>query len=71
MEPMMQLKNQIQRMSPADYSAMKENLIRQARIAQAAAIRAAFTRLIAAVVAMAARQNHQTCLSAPQPKHGD
>jgi hypothetical protein len=63
MEPMMQLKNQIQLMSPADYSAMKEKLIREARIAQAAAVRAAFTRLIAAVVALAARLSHpgHTC----------
>ena len=52
----MQVKNRIEagaaeirRMSPADYSAMKEKLIREARIAQAAAIRAAFAALIAAV----------------------
>jgi ABC-type tungstate transport system substrate-binding protein len=58
MEPMMQVKDrieatvrEIQPMSPADYSAMKEKLIREARIAQAAAIRAAFARLIAAIVA--------------------
>ena len=48
----MQVKNRIEagaaeirRMSPADYSAMKEKLIREARVAQAAAIRAAFARL--------------------------
>ena len=35
---------EIRRMSPADYSAMKEKLIREARVAQAAAIRAAFAR---------------------------
>jgi ABC-type tungstate transport system substrate-binding protein len=83
MEPMMQVKNrieagagEIQLKSPADYSAMKENLIREARIAQAAAIRAAFARLIAAVAALAvtalaARQNHPTCPPSPQPEHGD
>ena len=41
------------RMSPADYSAMKDKLVREARIAQAAAIRAAFARLIATAVAFA------------------
>jgi len=41
------------RMSPADYSALKDKLVREARIAQAAAIRAAFARLIAAVFAFA------------------
>ena len=45
---------EIRRMSPADYSAMKDKLVREARIAQAAAIRAAFARLIAAIVAFAA-----------------
>ena len=46
MEPMMQIVDQIgagvpeiRRMSPADYSAMKEKVIREARRAQAAAIR--------------------------------
>ena len=43
---------EIRRMSPADYSAMKEKLIREARVAQAAAIRAAFAALIAAVVSL-------------------
>jgi hypothetical protein len=57
--------------SPADYSAMKERIIREARIAQAAAVRAAFTRLIAAVVALAARLNHPACLPSPEPEHGD
>jgi ABC-type tungstate transport system substrate-binding protein len=78
MEPMMQVKNrieagagEIQLKSPADYSAMKEKLIREARIAQAAAIRTAFARLIAAVAAFAARQNHPTCLPSPEPEHGD
>ena len=74
----MQVKNrieagasEIQRMSSADYSAMKEKLIREARIAQAAAVRAAFAALIAAVVALAARLNHPTCLPSPKPEHGD
>jgi hypothetical protein len=62
MELMMQIESRIEgepeirRMSPADYSAMKEKLIREARIAQAAAIRAAFVRLTTAVVALAARR---------------
>lgn len=62
MEPMMQTVDQIgagaskiQRMSPADYSAMKEKVIREARRAQAAAIRAAFAWAIAAVAAFATR----------------
>jgi hypothetical protein len=45
MEPMMQVENrieagaaEIQLMSPADYSAMKEKLIREARVAQAACL---------------------------------
>ena len=74
----MQVKNRIEAgapeirpMSPADYSAMKEKLIREARVAQAAAIRAAFTRSIAAIVAFAARLNHPPSLPSPQPKHGD
>jgi ABC-type tungstate transport system substrate-binding protein len=82
MEPMMQVKNrieaagEIQRMSPADYSAIKEKLIREARIAQAAAVRAAFARLIATVAALAisafaARLNQPTCLPSPEPEHGD
>jgi hypothetical protein len=78
MEPMMQVKNrievaasEIQMKSPADYSAMKEKLIREARVAQAAAIRAAFTGLIAVVVALAARLNYPTCLPSPKPEHGD
>ena len=62
---------EIRPMSPADYSAMKEKLIREARVAQAAAIRAAFARLIAAVTAFAARLTHPTCLPSPEPKHGD
>jgi len=71
MEPMMQLKSQIRRMSAADYSAMKEELIREARIAQAAAIRAVFAGLIAAVIALVAHLNHPTCLPSPEPEHGD
>jgi ABC-type tungstate transport system substrate-binding protein len=43
----------IRQMSPADHSALKDRLVREARIAQAAAIRAAFARLIAEVVALA------------------
>jgi hypothetical protein len=78
MEPMMQVENrieagaaEIQLMSPADYSAMKEKLIREARVAQAAAIRAAFAQSIAAVVVFAARLNHPPCLPSPEPEHGD
>jgi ABC-type tungstate transport system substrate-binding protein len=78
MERMMQVENRIEAgvpeirpMSPADYSAMKEKLIREARVAQAAAIRAAFARLIATIVAFAARLNHPPCLPSPQPEHGD
>ena len=74
----MQVKNRIEAgaaeirlMSPADYSAMKEKLIREARIAQAAAIRAAFAALVAAVAAFAARLTHPTCLPSPEPEHGD
>lgn len=56
MEPAMQIEVPATgiRMSPADYSAMKDELVREARIAQAAAIRATFACLIAAVVAFAA-----------------
>ena len=74
----MQVKNpieagdgEIQMMLPADYSVMKEKLIREARAAQAAAVRAAFAALIAAVAAFAARLNHPTCLPSPEPEHGD
>ena len=62
---------EIRPMSPADYSAMKEKLIREARVAQAAAIRAAFACLIAAIVAFAARLTHPPCLPSPEPEHGD
>jgi hypothetical protein len=78
MEPMMQVKNriearapEIQPMSPADYSAMKEKLIREARVAQAAAIRAAFAGLIAAIIAFGAWLNHPTCPPSPESEHGD
>lgn len=57
--------------SPADYSAMKEKLIREARVAQATAIRAAFARLIAAFAAFATRLNHPPCLPSIKPEHGD
>jgi len=74
----MQVKNRIEAAvpeirltSPADYFAMKEKLIREARVAQAAAIRAAFARPIAAVTAFAARLNHSPCLPSPEPEHGD
>jgi ABC-type tungstate transport system substrate-binding protein len=50
---------------------MKEKLIREARIAQAAAIRAAFARLIAAIVACAARLSPPPYLPSPEPEHGD
>jgi len=62
---------EIQLKSPAGYAAMKEKLIREARAAQAAAIRAAFARLIAAVAAFATRLNHPPCLPSPEPEHGD
>jgi len=71
MEPMMQLKSQIRLKSPADYSAMKERIIREARAAQAAAIRAVLAGLIAAVIALVAHLNHPTCLPSPEPEHGD
>jgi hypothetical protein len=78
MEPTMQVKTRIEAgaaeirlMSPADYFAMKEKLIREARVAQAAAIRATFAQSIAAVVAFAARLNHPPCLPSPEPEHGD
>jgi phosphomevalonate kinase len=55
MEPMVQAKKRIEAdaaeirlMSPADYFAMKEKLVREAQIAQAAAIRSALARMIAA-----------------------
>ena len=74
----MQVKNRIEAgaaeirlMSPADYSAMKDKLIREARVAQAAAIRAAFAQVIAAVAAFAARLTHPACLPSPEPEHGD
>jgi hypothetical protein len=57
--------------SPADYSAMKGKLIREARVAQAAAIRAAFTGLIAAAIDCAAVLSHPPCLPPPEPEHGD
>jgi hypothetical protein len=78
MEAMMQMTNRIEAgvtesrlKSPADYSAMKERIIREARVAQAAAIRATFAQSIAAVVAFAARLNHPPCLPSPEPEHGD
>jgi hypothetical protein len=78
MEAMMQMTNRIEAgvseirlKSPADYYAMKERIIREARVAQAAAIRATFARLIAAMVAFAARLNHPPCLPSPEPEHGD
>jgi ABC-type tungstate transport system substrate-binding protein len=67
MEPTMQIEaraeasvTEIRRISPADYSAMKDKLVREAQIAQAAAIRAAFARLIAAVVAFAVGSRKST-----------
>jgi hypothetical protein len=78
MEAIMQVKNRIEaavpeiRLTlPADYSAMKEKLIREARVAQAAAIRAACARSIAAIVAFATRLKHPPCLPTPEPEHGD
>jgi hypothetical protein len=78
MEARMQMRNwieagvtEIRLKSPADYSAMKERIIREARAAQAAAVRAALARMIAAVIALAAQLNHPTCLPSPEPEHGD
>ena len=77
MEVMVQMANRIEagvteiRLKSPAYSAMKENLIREARVAQAAAIRAAFARLVAAVVAFASRLNHPRCVPSPEPEHGD
>jgi hypothetical protein len=78
MEAKMQMRNRIEAgvtgielKSSPDYSAMKEKLIREARVAQAAAIRAAFARPIAAVVAFATRLSHPSCLPSPEPEHGD
>jgi len=53
-----------------DYFTMKARIIREARIAQAAAIRAALAATIAAVIAFATRLNHPPCAS-PEPEHGD
>jgi hypothetical protein len=55
------------RISPAEYFAMKQRVIRQARAAQAAAIRAALASLIAAAVSLATRP----ALPLPKPKHGE
>jgi hypothetical protein len=78
MEAKMQIRNrieagvtEIQLTSSADYSAMKERIIREARVAQAAAVRAACARLIAAIGAFATRPNHPPCLPSPEPEHGD
>jgi hypothetical protein len=78
MEAKMQMTNlieagvgEIQLKLPADYSAMKEKLIREARVVQAAAIRAAFATLIAAVATFAMRLSHPPCRPSPKPEHGD
>jgi hypothetical protein len=78
MEAKMQMTNlieagasEVQPKLPADYSAMKEKLIREARVAQAAAIRAAFATLIAAVASFATRLSHPPCWPSPEPEHGD
>jgi hypothetical protein len=55
------------RLSPADYFAMKQRIVRQARAAQAAAIRAALAGLISVIVRLATRP----VLPSPKPKHGD
>jgi hypothetical protein len=55
------------RLSPADYFAMKQRIVRQARAAQAAAIRGALANLIAAVVSFATRP----FLPSPKPEHGN
>ena len=43
------------RLSSADYFAMKQRIVQQARAAQAAAIRGALARLIAMVIGFATR----------------
>ena len=63
--------SEVQPKLPADYSAMKEKLIREARVAQAAAIRAAFATLIASVASLATRLSHLPCRPSPEPEHGD
>lgn len=55
------------RMSSAEYFAMKQRIVRQARAAQAAAIRAALANLFAATVSLATRPS----LPLPKPKHGE
>lgn len=51
---------EIGRMSPADFFAMKNRIIREARRAQAAAIHAAFAQAIASVGAFARRHRAGT-----------
>lgn len=55
------------RISPAEYFAMKQRVIRQARAAQAAAIRAALASLIAGAASLATRP----FLPPPKPEHGE
>lgn len=55
------------RLSPAEYFAMKQRIVRQARIAQAAAIRRALACLIATAVKFATR----AFVPSPNPEHGD
>jgi len=55
------------RMSPAEYFAMKQRIVQQARTAQAAAIRAALASLIAAAFNLATRPS----LPLPKPRHGE
>jgi hypothetical protein len=47
----------ISRMSPADFLALKDRIIREARIARTAAIHAAFARAITAITAFATRRH--------------
>jgi hypothetical protein len=59
-----------QRTAPADYLAMKQRIVRQARTAQAAAIRAALASLIATAVSFATPPAPSTTRSA-EPELGD
>jgi hypothetical protein len=55
------------RKSPVEYFAMKQRIIRHARVAQAAAIRAALTSLFVTLIRLAKRP----FLPAPKPEHGE
>jgi hypothetical protein len=61
------MQTESQRTAPADYFAMKQRIVRQARAAQAAAIRAALASLIATAVGFAMRPAPPL----PKPEHGE